>query len=121
VDGNVGPVLAEDLLTERLALYELNCLEPAHQAFGGIGEAANAGEQIQQSQGVGHGWWCCPTLAAVPKRQQPSVKPDATHCAACSGAAYLEDAMHHVAKGIVGVVVAGILIGFALLGPALKL
>jgi hypothetical protein len=59
---NVGPVLAEDLLAERLALYELNRLEPAHQPLGGIREAADAGEQIQQTQGLGHRWWWCPAI-----------------------------------------------------------
>jgi hypothetical protein len=41
MDWDVRPVLAEHLLTEGFPLHELHGLVAAHEAFSGIGEAAD--------------------------------------------------------------------------------
>jgi hypothetical protein len=55
VNGDVGPVLAEHLLTEGFHFYELNGGEAAHQAFSGVAETTDAREQVNQPQGLGCG------------------------------------------------------------------
>ena len=46
MNGNVGPVLVEDFLAERLTLHELHGLVAADDPLSRVGEAANAGKQV---------------------------------------------------------------------------
>jgi len=70
MDRDGGPVLAEHLLTEGFPLHELDGFKPADDPLSGIRKAADTGEQVQKAQWLGHGWWCCPSLAAVWQRLQ---------------------------------------------------
>ena len=50
MNGNIGPVLAEDLLAERFTLHKLDRSIAANDAVSGVGEASDAGKQIKQAK-----------------------------------------------------------------------